>query len=80
MPKGWRTIHIPEEMAQAIENFIVRSDVKEKYAFGSIPEFIRRAISSYMVQVQKEITIFTYGETTEARIDKLMKEEPQKSD
>ncbi len=76
MPKGWRTIHIPEEMAQAIENFIVRSDVKEKYAFSSIPEFIRRAISSYIVQVQKEITIFTYGETTEERINRLMKEEP----
>lgn len=80
MPKGWRTIHIPEEMAQAIENFIERSDVKEKYAFGNIPEFTRRALSSYIVQVQKEITIFKYGETTEERVEKLMKEEPQKSD
>lgn len=80
MPKGWRTIHIPEEMAQAVEKFIERSEIKEKYAISNIPEFTRRAISSYMIQLQKELIVFKYGETTEARIERLMKEGDQKSD
>jgi len=59
--------------------FIEKTAVKEQYAFNSIPEFICRTISSYILQIQKEIAVYNYGGTIEKRVEKLLKE-VQKSD
>ena len=58
-PKGWRGLHIPENMANEIDQFIDREEVKSKYAFGSLPEFVRRAVSNYIVQIERELAIGT---------------------
>lgn len=56
-PRGWKTVNLPTEMIEQIEKFIEQSEVKRRYAFGNKSEFVRRSISNYMVQIERELAI-----------------------
>ncbi len=55
--RGWKNINLPEAMLEEMSKFIKRPEVKSKYGFGTTAEFARRAISIYMIQIERELAI-----------------------
>ncbi len=55
--RGWKQINFREEMIKKIDEFIKRSDVQEKYGYESVPEFMRRAASNLIIQIERELSI-----------------------
>lgn len=45
MGRNWTNISIPTEMKEEIEELIEKEEVKKKFGFGSVSEFVRNAIS-----------------------------------
>ena len=78
--RGWKTISLPEKMIEEIEKFVKRDEVKARYAFGTIPEFVRRAISNYIVQIERELAIGTDFMLTPEEHRRRDQEEKEKDD
>ena len=57
--RGWKQINFREDMINKVDEFIKRPEVQERYGFESIPEFMRRATSVFMVQIERELAIGT---------------------
>lgn len=57
--RGWKQINFREDMINKVNEFINRVEVQERYGFESVPEFMRRATSSFMAQIERELTIGT---------------------
>jgi len=79
--RGWKNINLPEDMLEEMSIFIARPEVKAKYGFGTTAEFARRAISSYMIQIERELAIGTdYMLTAEEHRKRDQEEKEKKKD
>ena len=78
--RGWKNINLPEAMLEEMTKFIERSEVKAKYGFGTTAEFARRAISNYMVQIERELAIGTDFMLSPEEHRKRDQEEKEKDD
>ena len=55
--RGWKQINFREDMIKKVDDFINRSDIQERYGFESVPEFMRRATSMFMAQIERELKL-----------------------
>jgi Arc/MetJ-type ribon-helix-helix transcriptional regulator len=55
MSQKWKTVNIPAEMHNHILELIEKPTIKEKYAFSSPSEFVRRALSDAIEKIEKEL-------------------------
>jgi len=51
--RGWKQINFREDMISNVEKFINQPEVREKYRFESVPEFMRRAASNLWFKLKK---------------------------
>lgn len=49
---GWRSLSIPAEMYEHIQTLIEKPEVKKKYGFDSVAEFIRAALRKLIHEVE----------------------------
>lgn len=53
--EGWTQVSIPKEMYDRIKELVQDEYLKGVYAFGSISELVRRALSKYIKELEEEI-------------------------
>jgi len=56
MKRRWEKVNIPREMYEHIRKLIEDPEIKKIYGFNSTSSFVIRAISEYIMKVEKNVS------------------------
>lgn len=55
MARKWTNVSVPKDMVNRAKILVDEPEIRQKYGFGSVSEFVRRVLSEKIDSLEKEI-------------------------